>query len=132
MKYVLDTHAWIWWNSRPEALTPKTRKLLTDAKGDRQFLLSAISVWEFCKLVERGRLTINIAAEEWISAALAMPRLELSPLTPRIAYASTMLPVGMHNDPADQIIVATSRIENAPLITCDERLLRYPHVKTMW
>ena len=35
-----------------------------------------------------------------------------------------------HRDPADQIIVATARIHDLPLLTVDTQILQYPHVKT--
>jgi PIN domain nuclease of toxin-antitoxin system len=132
MKYVLDTHAWIWWNARPEALSKKARERIAGAKAGDELLLPAIAVWEFCKLLEVGRLAIASDAAQWIKAALDMPRLRLAPLTPEIALASTTLPGQFHSDPADQIIVATARVEQATLITRDERIRRYPHVQALW
>jgi len=52
-------------------------------------------------------------------------------LTPEIATESTRLPGEFHKDPADQIIVATARILKCKLVTSDERILKYPHVKTV-
>ena len=52
-------------------------------------------------------------------------------LTPEIAIESTRLPGEFHRDPADQIIVATARVHKCPLVTADERILDYPHVKTI-
>ncbi len=69
---------------------------------------------------------------QWIDEALRMPKLRLVPLTPRATYLSTCLPGVFHDDPADQIIVATSRLENAVLLTMDERIRKYKHVKTVW
>ena len=44
------------------------------------------------------------------------------PLTREIARTSTRL--GVHGDPADEIIVATSVVHNVPLVTRDRQLLR--------
>jgi PIN domain nuclease of toxin-antitoxin system len=41
------------------------------------------------------------------------------------------LPGEFHKDPADQIIVATARVHDAPLLTADERILKYPHVQLL-
>jgi PIN domain nuclease of toxin-antitoxin system len=97
-----------------------------------EMLLSAISPWEFCKLIEKGRLAITCDPEEWIKEAMDMPKLRLVPLTPTIAYKSSVLPKPFHDDPADQIIVATAREENATLLTKDERMLNYNHIKCIW
>lgn len=132
MKYVLDTHTWIWWQMHPKKLSSKVRTLLATPKRYEELLLSAISPWEFSKLIEKGRLGISCNPEEWISEALAMPKLRLVPLTPAIAYRSTSLPQPFHGDPGDQIIVATAREENATLLTKDKLIQGYSHVRTLW
>ncbi len=53
------------------------------------------------------------------------------PLTPEIAVESIQLPGQFHRDPADQIIVATARTWDCPLIMSDSRVLDYPPVKTL-
>jgi len=132
LKYLLDTHTWIWWNMRPEKLSARVRTLIsTPAKYD-ELLLSAISPWEFSKLLEKGRLAISLSPEEWIFLALEMPKLRLVPLSPGIAYRSTILPKPFHDDPADQILVASAREENATILTSDDRIRSYPHVQTLW
>jgi len=93
--------------------------------------VSIISCWEVAKLVEIGRLTLPLPVASWIDAALAYPGVRLIDLTPRIAVESTQLPGGFHRDPADQIIVATAREYDWELVTVDERILAYPHVRTI-
>ncbi len=51
MKYVLDTHVWIWWNMNPAKLSRRVRSLLSSTDNYEELLLSAISVWEFCERV---------------------------------------------------------------------------------
>jgi len=82
--------------------------------------------------VEKGRLTLNMPVVAWIDLALAYPGIQLLPLDPKIAVASTQLPSPFHNDPADQIITATARELNFPLATNDGRILAYPNVKLAW
>ena len=132
MKYVLDTHTWIWWHINPNKLSNKVIKLISNQNNYDELLLSEISPWEFCKLIEKGRLQINIPSEKWIEKALDMPRLRLCQLSPDIACQSTTLLQPFHYDPADQIIVSTAILESAILITKDERLQGYAHVKTFW
>ena len=132
MRYLLDTHAWIWWNMRPEKLSARVHSLISTPTRYEELLLSAISPWEFAKLLEKRRLAIACDAEEWIRQAFEIPKLRLVALSPTLAYRSTILPQPFHDDPADQIIVATAREENATVITCDERIQAYPHCKSVW
>ncbi len=97
-----------------------------------EILLSAISPWEFCKLLENGRLSISCDTEEWIDQALDMPKLRLVPLSPVLAYRSTVLPQPFHDAPADQIIIATAREENVIILTKDVRILNYQHARSVW
>jgi PIN domain nuclease of toxin-antitoxin system len=132
MKYLLDTHTWVWWNMEPKKLSRKVRAAIESTQRYSEILLSAISPWEFCKLLEKGRIGISCDPEEWMSQALRMPKLRLVPLTPAIAYRSTILPKPFHDDPADQIIVATAREENATVISKDPLIRGYPHARTLW
>ena len=75
--------------------------------------------------VERGRLKLGKSAEEWVAGVVALPGLRLIPLEPEIAIAAAKLPRAFMNDPSDQIIVATARHLNLPLITADHKILDY-------
>jgi PIN domain nuclease of toxin-antitoxin system len=125
---VIDTHIWIWWVHEDSALPTSVRKLL-DASEKTGIGICAISCWEIAKLVEYQRLTLPCPVDDWIDLALAYPGVRLLDLSPRICVESTQLPGSFHRDPADQIIVATARILNAPLVTLDHKLLAYPHVQ---
>jgi len=124
---VLDTHIWVWWVDGSSQFTAQCQNWIEEYKADG-LGVSVISCWEVAKLVENGRLKLRCPVEEWIDRALAYPSVELLQLTPRIAVESTQLPGGFHRDPSDQIIVATARIWNCPLLTADDRILNYPHV----
>ncbi len=117
MKYVLDTHVWVWWHMHPKKLSKRVRSIISHPDQYEELLLSAISPWEFSKLLEKKRIGISCDPEEWIREALEMTKLRLVPLTPTLSYRSTTLPPPFHEDPADQIILATAREENATVIT---------------
>ncbi|MEW6666600.1 MAG: type II toxin-antitoxin system VapC family toxin [Thermodesulfobacteriota bacterium] len=125
---VLDTHIWVWWVHGDERLT-KVQVQTISANENDAIGISAISCWEIAKLVEYGRLDLPCSLDEWFEQAIAYPGIQLFPLTPRIAIESTRLPGEFHSDPADQIIVATARVYSCSLLTSDERILEYPHVK---
>jgi PIN domain nuclease of toxin-antitoxin system len=127
---VLDTHIWVWWVHGAEQLTPAQRDAIAANETDL-IGLSAISCWEIAKLVEYGRLELPSSLEEWFEQALSYPGVQLLALTPEIAIESTQLPGEFHRDPADQIIVATARVYECPIVTLDDKILNYSHVTTI-
>ena len=62
-----------------------------------------------------------------------MAELRASPidLTPEVAWEAYNLPGRFHNDPADRLLVATARVRSLTLVTGDDLILRYPHVKAL-
>ncbi|MGB7057482.1 MAG: PIN domain-containing protein [Geitlerinemataceae cyanobacterium] len=69
---------------------------------------------------------------EWYALASTHSGIVIEPLNPLDAIGSTQLPGEFHKDPADRILVAISRRYGIPLVTCDEKILSYPHVQTVW
>lgn len=132
MKYLLDTHTWIWWNMNPRKLSQRVKDIIGDTNAYEEMLLSAISPWEFSQLLEKQRIGISCNPEDWINTALDMPKLRLVPLYPILSYRSTVLPQPFHNDAADQIIVATALEENATILTKDDKILNYDNVRSFW
>jgi len=124
---LLDTHVWVWWLTGHARMTPTLLKHL-QAHQPSGLGVSVISCWEVGKLVENGKLTLSVPVDQWVKQGLAFPGIRLLELTPDIAVASTQLPQPFHRDPADQIIVATARHHNVPILTTDARILAYPHV----
>ncbi len=125
---VLDTHIWVWWVHDDAKLPPAHKAYIQDNESVG-LGISAISCWEIAKLVEYGRLDLPISVGEWLNQALAYPGMRLLELTPQIAVESTQLPGSFHRDPADQIIVATTRVYDCPLVTLDGEILAYQYVQ---
>jgi PIN domain nuclease of toxin-antitoxin system len=127
---VLDTHIWVWW-IHDDAMLSERQKQWIQENEDYGLGVSVISCWEVAKLVEYNRLKLPCSIEEWLEHALAYPGIQLLNLTPRIVVESTKLPGIFHRDPADQIIVATARAYDSPLLTADDKILNYPYVKQL-
>ena len=129
MDLLLDTHVWIWLSSGKNDLLSTKSKEAMNSSGHNW--ISAISCWELAKLVEKKRIGFSIPLLTWIRRSLNEYNIRVADLSPEIAVESTVLR-GIHKDPADQIIVATSRILGMPLVTADERILEFPEVDTIW
>ena len=129
---VLDTHAWLWWLSSPDLLSAPAHKSIDRAMADGEIAISSISAWEVAVLVKKGRLKLTMPAEDWIARSEALPFVRFVPVDNRIALRSTRLPGQLHDDPADRIIVATTIALGGTLVTKDDKLRKYPHVRTLW
>lgn len=126
---LLDTHIWVWWVQGDRRLTQQHQTLLQVHQIDG-LGISLYSCWEVAKLVEYSRLVLPCSLEEWFTTALAYPGIRCLELTLPIIMESTRLP-GFHKDPADQLIVATARVLNLPLLTADQKILSYSGVITL-
>ncbi|MBX3282803.1 MAG: type II toxin-antitoxin system VapC family toxin [Acidobacteria bacterium] len=81
--------------------------------------ISGIVLWEISKLVQLGRLALDLESPAF---KRLLARVTIFPITLEIARQSTEL--DFRSDPADEIIAATSVVENAPLLTRDRKMLR--------
>lgn len=129
---VLDTHTLLWWVNDPSTLSMPAKKAIDAAVESRSVYVSCISAWEIALLVERGRLRLALDVRDWICRCEALPFLTFVPLDNAIAVESVRLPDFPHADPADRIIAATALSLGAVLVTKDDKLQSYPHVKTIW
>jgi PIN domain nuclease of toxin-antitoxin system len=129
MKYLLDTNIWIWMVESHQSVPQKILSTIREP-DNYPFHISAISVWEVAKKVSLGKLVLSIPVREWLAKATRKPFIEIIPLSVDIALESTILPGVFHKDPADQIIVASARQCHMTLLTADQRIISYPHVKT--
>jgi PIN domain nuclease of toxin-antitoxin system len=129
---LLDTHAWLWWLHAPDQLSDRARNLIILSENRNDLLVSTISVWEIAVKNNIGKLPLPLAVNEWFALARTRPGITIEPLNPLDAIASAQLPGDFHKDPADRILVAIARRYGIELVTCDQKILDYPHVKTIW
>jgi len=132
MKYVIDTHAYLWFLTGNARLSLTAKTLLSDLSNT--FVLPATALGEACWIVERGRT--SIPSPSVILAALdADPRFHVSPLDRAVIERSNRLTsIGeMH----DRQIVATTLLlieggQTASLITTDGNITASGLVPVVW
>ncbi len=130
---VLDTHILVWWCSGDSRLSAKAESRIEQAmKAGEEILISSITAWEIAMLVAKERLTLTMTVDSWLDTVAEIEAVTFVPLDNKVALESTRLPGEFHKDPADRMIVSLARTLSAPLITADEKILNYPHVKTVY
>ncbi len=76
-------------------------------------------------LVAKQRIILHENTLDWLKNATSAPGISIYPISPEVAYESTILPGNFHGDPADRMIVATARINNGTLLTFDKEIITY-------
>ena len=132
MPTLLDTHAWVWWLTQDRRLSPRATSAIAASLAERDLWISLISVWEVAKKVEKKQVVLDRPLDHWLDAATMAPGLHMWELTRTVLVESCQLPQPFHGDPADQLIVATTRLHAATLVTKDQKIRDYPHVRTIW
>jgi len=129
---VLDTHTLVWWVTGDTTLSKKALKAIEREQNGGSIIVSAISAWEISMLVALGRLVLSMDVSSWLATVAEIESVRFFPVDVEIAAKSVELPGEFHKDPADRMIVTTARKLAAPLVTKDNKILNYPHVKTIW
>ena len=109
----LDTHILVF------ALNGELRPLELDLLADNEWSISSIVLWELAKLIQLGRVDMDLDDSE---VTHALMHIHVWPITLEVARASNNL--DFRSDPADEIIAATSVVHNIPLVTRDRTLQR--------
>lgn len=131
---VLDTHALVWWVNGSGELSDTAQKAIAQEQGSDEglILVSAISAWEIAMLVQKERLLLTTAVDDWLATVEAVDTVRFVPVDNDVAIESTRLPGQFHADPADRMIVALARHLSSALVTADGRIRAYRHVRTVW
>lgn len=121
MRYLVDTHVWLWLLRSPDKLSPSVRGALEQAED---LALSAASVWELAIKARLGKIVLNLSVaavrDEFLAQAGAR---ELSIDSAHALAAADLPPV--HRDPFDRLLIAQAQIEGLTLVTADEAIRRY-------
>src|SRR5690242_6442942 len=111
---LLDTHIWFWWVYNPDLLSRRQHSFLESTPDS--LAVSILSLWEISLLESKGRIELPMEINSWFDLALEESGIQVIDLSRQVIIDSNNLPGEFHRDPADRIIVATSRITNSPLL----------------
>ena len=103
MNYLLDTHAFIWWNDNSPKLPAHVRQTLSDRSN--QIWLSHASVWELQIKIQLGKLRLGAPLADLIDQESRVNRLRLLSISYDDILKLDSLPMH-HRDPFDRMIIA--------------------------
>ncbi len=132
MNVLLDTHILLYWFGDFSRLSPAQADVLQQATPETSLWVSDITLWEVATLVSLGRIRLHLPLREWLETATAPPLVQRMSISPAVAAAVAALPDSFHRDPADRLIVASSQILGATLLTQDRRIIAADLVPTLF
>ncbi len=128
MKFLLDTHVFLWWIMDSPQISKDARKLMSEGSSD--LFWSSASSWEIAIKYANGKLPLPDEPGVFIMSELSSNRISSLSITNEHSFMAGKLPVH-HRDPFDRMLITQSNFENMPLITSDRIMSQYD-VKTIW
>jgi PIN domain nuclease of toxin-antitoxin system len=133
MKYLLDTHTFLWYLLKPEKLSPKVFDIINNE--DTDIYVSTTSVWEIAIKVQINKLSLGNISVYHIPNVIK--QLNFTAINPDIYdYVSfTDLPTKEnHRDPFDRMLIHTAIRNNLVVLSCDASFKQYEEngLQLMW
>lgn len=127
MRYLLDTHTFLWLADDDSRLDANVRVLFSD--GDNELFLSAASVWEMAIKASLGKLTLGTPLARLVDGGVTRG-IRLLAVTCEHAYEVEHLPFH-HRDPFDRLLVAQASHDGMQLVSRDPAFDAYT-VTRVW
>ena len=103
MKYLLDTHTFLWTIGESNKLSKNANKIIKNQ--DNEIYVSAISLWEISIKCRIGKLDIGNLKLENMIALIEKMELEMISLTPEESISYGDLKEPNHKDPFDRMLI---------------------------
>lgn len=127
MRYLIDTHTFLWFINDNPQLTADVKNLL---ESDVDVLLSVASLWEIAIKVSLGKLSLPDVYERFMPQQIAVNDIDVLPISVEHLSIVATLPFH-HRDPFDRLIIAQAIVEQVEIISVDGKFDAYP-VKRLW
>lgn len=128
MKYLIDTHAFLWWITDSQSLSKKVREIIGKAGND--LFWSVASSWEVAIKYKLGRLPLPDTPSVFITSELFKNRIESVQITNEHAFTAGQLPPH-HKDPFDRMLISQAQLEDMTILSSHSTFQVY-EVKTVW
>ena len=122
MRFLLDTHVFLWWIMDAPMISDRVRRIMTEGTSD--LFWSSASSWEVSIKYAIGKLPLPDKPEVFIPMALVNNRITSLSITDEHSFQAGKLPIH-HRDPFDRMLIAQSNFEKMPLISNDQTVSQY-------
>ena len=119
MKYLLDTHTFLWTICDSDQLSEKAKEKIKNINND--VFVSAVSLWEISIKAKLGKLKIDGFKIEALCDLAEKLDVELIGLSPEEAISYHALEAPSHKDPFDRMLIWQSIKREMILISKDSK-----------
>ena len=132
MKFLLDTHSFLWAVFEPEKLSRAARIMIEDPAND--VLVSVITFWEISLKYNLGKIALEGVGPEELPRIAEEMALEILSVSPNEAATFHRLPRLAHRDPFDRLIIWQAIQHKMGLISKDRSFREYQKygLKVSW
>lgn len=131
MELLLDTCSLLWALFDDNKLSKQARDLLEN--DDNDVYISVASLWEIAIKNLKHPDLMPYSLDDVYNIIVNYTDFMILPIRPNhLLFLDGIIKQNIHQDPFDHIIMATSQVENLPLITCDSNIKRYQDVKCVF
>ena len=128
MKYLLDTHVFLWMVAEPSKLSANAERCILDPANS--LYISIVTLWEMQIKYQLGKLNLDVSITElWKNQKDENELLLLNTSEDHIWELSRLC--SYHRDPFDRLLIAQARCEDMALITADGLIAKYD-VEVVW
>lgn len=127
MKYLLDTHALIWYSENDPKLPQKVKELFYNSNDE--FYISIATIWEMSIKIKKGTLIINRNFDEVIDF-IFLSGFKFLPISYQHTKELLKLPF-YHKDPFDRMLVTQTIYEDMTILSKEDLFDSYG-VKRYW
>jgi len=122
MKYLLDTHAFLWFILDDTQLSSTARALIIDEQND--FYLSPASYWELAIKISIGKYQLPGPFVPFLHQQIDLNDFVILPISAEHAGKVASLPYH-HRDPFDRMIIAQALVEGMSVLSNDSVMDHY-------
>lgn len=132
MRFLLDTHAFLWTLCDAKKLSKRSRDIIENSEND--VFISVITYWEISLKFALGKLKLTGFTPEQLPGLAAEIGLETLPLSAEISSTFYQLPVQVHRDPFDRMLIWQSIREDLCLLSRDAAFKEYRDygIRVIW
>lgn len=132
MKYLLDTHVFLWTVFAPDKLSVEVQKKIENREN--LIYVSTVTYWEISLKYGLGKLLLNNVLPDDLPHISKQMDFETMNVDEHTVSTFYKLPRSTYKDPFDRLVVWQAINQNVVLITKDRKLSSYTKLglKTLW